>query len=379
MIWVLLGALGNHIAASFGLSSAQKGLMTAIPLLAGSGLRLLLGLLADAIGPKKTGLAGMLLTLLPLAGGWLWADSLEKVFVVGLLLGVAGASFAVALPMASRWYPPQYQGLAMGLAGAGNSGTLLATLFAPRLAEWFGWRAVFGLAIVPLLLALIVFALFTKDPPGSRGQNVSEYLALLKEPDTYRFCFFYAVTFGGFVGLTSFMPIFVHDQYSASTVLAGDLTSLCVLSGSLMRPLGGWLSDRWGGLRVLMALYGLITVCLLAMAGLPSLNTAVVLLFCVLGFMGLGNGAVFQLVPQRFVGKVGAITGLVGAGGGIGGFFFPLILGWFKQYRGSFGLGFAVFAGLAGLALVSLAIAQRKWVGLWLAEGGLAMEEGRGA
>jgi len=367
--------LGNHIASDFGLGPAQKGLMTAIPLLAGSVLRLILGALSDAIGPKKTGAIGMSLTLAPLLGGWLWADSLERVFLVGLLLGVAGASFAVAMPMASRWYPAQHQGLAVGIAGAGNSGTVFATLFAPRLAESLGWHAVFGLAIVPLSVAMLIFCIFAKDPRRTHGtQKAAEYLSLLKEPDTHRFCFLYAVTFGGFVGLTSFMPIFLHDQYGASAVLAGDLTTLCVLSGSLMRPIGGWLADKVGGIRMLMGLYGLITVCLLGIAPAPSLTTAVACLFCALGFMGLGNGAVFQLVPQRFAGRMGAVTGLVGAGGGLGGFFFPVVLGWFRQYYGSFGVGFGLFAVVSALALVSLLIAQRRWVGSWLADGGRALQ-----
>ena len=142
-----------------------------------------------------------------------------------------------------------------------------------------------------------------------------------------------------------------------------------------MRPLGGWLADKLGGVRVLMGLYGLIAVFLLAMAPLPSLITALLFLFFVLGFMGLGNGAVFQLVPQRFAGRVGAMTGLVGAAGGVGGFLFPVVLGWFKQYSGSFGIGFSLFAALSGFALINLLIAQREWVGLWLAEGGRAMQE----
>lgn len=376
MIWVLLGALGNHVAGDFRLSPAQKGLITAVPLLTGSFLRLVLGILADRIGGKKTGVIGMALTLAPLLGGWLWADSLERVFLIGLLLGVAGASFAVALPMASRWYPPQHQGLAMGIAGAGNSGTVFATLFAPRLAELYGWHAVFGLAVIPLSVAMIVFLVFAKDPPSACGTlRVSEYLSLLKEQDAYRCCLFYAVTFGGFVGLVSFLPIFLHDQYGASMVLAGDLTTLCVLAGSLVRPLGGWLADKLGGIRLLTVLYGLITLFLFAVTPLPSLWITLPLLLLAVGCMGLGNGAIFQLVPQRFQGRVGAMTGLVGAGGGLGGFLVPVVLGWFKQYYGSFGIAFSVFAVISGLALINVAIARRKWVGVWLAEGGRAIQK----
>ena len=165
MVWVLMGALGSFIAEDLGLSNAQKGLMTATPLLAGSAFRLILGPLSDHIGSRKTGLIGLVLTLIPLLTGWLFADSLATVILVGIMLGVAGASFAVALPLASRWYPPEHQGLAMGLAGAGNSGTVLASLFAPRFAQHYGWQPVFGLAMIPILLTLVVFFLLAKDSP----------------------------------------------------------------------------------------------------------------------------------------------------------------------------------------------------------------------
>src|SRR5262249_52351436 len=140
--------------------------------------------------------------------------SFPKLLVVGLLLGVAGASFAVAVPLAGRWYPPRYQGLAMGIAGAGNSGTALATFFGPRLAEDWGWQAVFGLALAPTLLTALVFALCAKDSPNQPAPRpLAEYGRALGRRDTWWFCLFYGVTFGGFVGLASFLNIFFHDQY----------------------------------------------------------------------------------------------------------------------------------------------------------------------
>ena len=165
MVWVMLGALAVFIAEDLHLSASEKGLITAIPLLAGSGFRLVLGPLSDHIGSRKTGLIGLALTAVPLLFGWLFAHSLADVVIVGIFLGVAGASFAVALPLASRWYPAEHQGLAMGIAGAGNSGTVMAALFAPRLATHFGWQPVLGLALVPIAATFVAFFFLAKDSP----------------------------------------------------------------------------------------------------------------------------------------------------------------------------------------------------------------------
>jgi NNP family nitrate/nitrite transporter-like MFS transporter len=381
MVWMLLGALGNYIAADLGLGPAQKGLMTALPLLSGAVLRLLFGQLTETWSAKRTGSLGLAITALPLLGGWLWADSLGAVFAVGVLLGVAGASFAVALPLASRWYPKECQGLVMGLAGAGNSGTLLATLFAPRLAETHGWHAVFGLALAPLAFVALAFGLFAKDAPEAASQSrstsqtppaVAGLLAVLKERDAGLFSLFYAVTFGGFVGLASFLSIFLHDQYGVSRVRAGDLASLCVLAGSFLRPVGGRLADRFGGIRLLSALYGAIALLALGAAQLPALGVAVILFVALMACLGLGNGAVFQLVPQRFGERVGVATGILGAAGGLGGFCLPTAFGLLKQLTGSYASGLALVTGLAVVALATLAVAQGDWIGVWIAKHGRA-------
>ena len=166
MVWVLLGVLGVYVSKEFGLSPAQKGLMAALPILGGSLARFPMGLLVDRLGPKKTGILGQLIVMIPLVWAWQSGTSFPQVMALGLLLGVAGGSFAVALPLASRWYPSQHQGLAMGIAGAGNSGTVLAALLAPRLAEALGWHAVFGLALIPVSVVLVGFTLFAKESPS---------------------------------------------------------------------------------------------------------------------------------------------------------------------------------------------------------------------
>jgi NNP family nitrate/nitrite transporter-like MFS transporter len=373
MVWVLLGALANAIVVDYPLSDSEMGLMVAVPILGGALLRLVLGVMTDHLGARRTGIIGLMLTLAPLLLGWLWADGFDRLLLVGLLLGVAGASFAVALPLASRWYPPRYQGLAMGIAGAGNSGTALATLFGPGLAEWLGWHAVFGLALIPVLVTLVVFVALAQEAPNRPAPRpLIEYATVLKQRDTWWFCLFYSVTFGGFVGLASFLSIFFHDQYHLGRVEAGYFATLCVIAGSFFRPVGGYLSDRFGGVRMLTLLYLGVGLTMFAMTPLPPLEVATGLLFLGMGLLGMGNGAVFQLVPQRFAREIGVVTGVVGAAGGIGGFFLPTLLGVLKQWTGSFGGGFLVFA-LSGLGCTAaLLYVSRSWQTVFLRQGGLA-------
>jgi NNP family nitrate/nitrite transporter-like MFS transporter len=337
-----------------------------VPLLGGSLFRPVLGMLGDHIGGRRAGLIGLALTILPLLLGWQAARTLEHFYAIGFLLGIAGASFAVALPLASSWYPPQYQGLAMGIAGAGNSGSLLATLAAPRLAQRFGWAGTFGLMMLPLVAVFVLFAVIAKDSPQRRTrQTWRDYAAVLKEPDTLWFSFLYGLTFGGFVGFTSFLTTFFYEQYHVSKVSAGDFTTMVVVSGSLLRPVGGWLSDRVGGYRLLLLLLVGVAFCLAATSTLPSLPVAIVVLFAMVGCLGMGNGAVFQLVPQRFADRMGLITGVVGAAGGLGGFFLPSMLGAVKDTMGTYGPGLlllavAFFAG----ALVLLQLGS-VWTTRW--------------
>jgi NNP family nitrate/nitrite transporter-like MFS transporter len=373
MVWVLVGALANSIVADFGLNDAERGFLVAVPILGGALLRLVLGLMTDRLGARRTGLAGLAVTLVPLLLGWLWADSMPRLLLVAVLLGVAGASFAAALPLASRWYPPRYQGLAMGIAGAGNSGTALATFFGPRLAEAYGWHAVFGLALLPVAATLVLFWFCAKDSPARPAPRpLADYLAVLRQRDTGWFCLFYAVTFGGFVGLASFLTLFFHDQYQLSRVQAGSFATLCVLAGSCLRPVGGHLADRVGGIRMLVGLYlgvGLLTA---GLAALPPLAWGTALMFLTMGLLGMGNGAVFQLVPLRFPRDVGVLTGVVGAAGGVGGFLLPNVLGGLKQLTGSFAGGFLLFALAAAVCSVLMARVGRQWEGAFVGRGGRA-------
>jgi NNP family nitrate/nitrite transporter-like MFS transporter len=363
MVWVLLGVLGVYVSKEFGLSPAQKGLMAALPILGGSLARFPMGLLVDRLGPKKTGILGQLIVMIPLVWAWQSGTSFPQVMALGLLLGVAGGSFAVALPLASRWYPSQHQGLAMGIAGAGNSGTVLAALLAPRLAEALGWHAVFGLALIPVSVVLVGFTLFAKESPSQPAPKpLASYFEILRQRDILWFSLLYCFTFGGFVGLASFLVMFFHDQYEISKIAAGTLTAVCVFSGSMARPLGGFLSDRHGGVRMLTAVLALAALGLMGIATLPSIRLAVPLIFATMGILGLGNGSVFQLVPQRFRKEIGVVTGFIGTAGGLGGFLMPSLLGLLKQATSTYAAGFLALA-LAGAGCLVVIVGQkRRWV-----------------
>jgi len=356
---------------------AVKLLLIGIPLLAAGFWRILLGVLADRFGSKRVGVASMFFTLLPLIVGWQFGTSYNSIVFMGFFLGLAGASFAVSLPLASRWYPGNLQGVAMGIAGAGNSGTVLATVFAPLLAKTYGWHGVFEIMMIPVVLTLVAFALMAKDAPNAKKPSkAADYVAVLKQADAGWFCLLYFVTFGGFVGMSSFFNTFFVDQYDAPKAAVGLWTWPFIIAGSLLRPIGGALADRLGGIRMLTLLYSVI---ILSAVGtgliITNFNISCVLLFLMMGALGMGNGSVFQLVPQRFRAEIGVMTGLVGAAGGIGGYYLNFALGHLHDSFGTYAAGFYAFAGIAVVALVVLRAVAPGWERKWLGKGGVSQED----
>ncbi|HWG07053.1 MAG TPA: nitrate/nitrite transporter, partial [Beijerinckiaceae bacterium] len=363
-VWVLLGPLAVSIGQDLHLDAGEKGLMVATPVLVGAVLRVVNGILVGQWNARRTGILMQLVVIAGLGTAWAFGiHSLPQVLALACVLGVAGASFAIALPMVSYWYPPEYQGVALGLAGAGNSGTVFASLLAPALALALGWRNVIGLAALPLVAVFVFFLFAAKDSPNSPPRKtLADYMRLLQITDAWWLMFFYSVSFGGFVGLSSFLPIYFHDQYQLSTVTAGYFTAGCVFAGSFARPFGGALADRIGGTRALSFIYAVVAVALftVAKAALPA--TGALAIFVVgMTALGMGNGAVFQLVPQRFGRDVGLMTGLVGMTGGIGGFYLAASLGYAKQFTGDYAFGFAVFAALAIAAWGGIAAVRLRW------------------
>lgn len=375
MVWVLLGPLGVAIAKDLHLDPAHKGLMVAVPVLSGALLRVPLGMLVDRFRARRVGIGAQIMVIAGLGGAWmLGIHGFAETLLLGTLLGLAGASFAVALPLASGWYPPEHQGTALGIAGAGNSGTVLAALFAPGLAVAMGWQNVVGLAAIPLMLALGLFLVLAKDSPNPpQRKTLADYGKLLRIGDTWWFMYFYSVTFGGFVGLAASLTIYFNDQYGLPAVTAGYCTAGVVFVGSMVRPLGGWVADRVGGVRALTCLYAVAAMAFATIAsGIGSIWLAMPVFVVGMLALGMGNGSVFQLVPQRFRREIGVMTGLVGMTGGIGGFYLASSLGYSKQLTGSYGAGFLVFALLAATALVAISGVRRRWRTTWAAAHGAA-------
>jgi len=397
MVWVMLGPLSLYITQELGLPVEEKFTIVAIPILCGAFLRIPLGMLADHFGPKRTGILAQISVISGM--GYVFVFGLHsklELEALGAILGLAGASFSVALPQASRWYPPQYQGVVMGIAGAGNMGVVLDSMIVPTLAEKFGWQSVFGFLLIPLVLVLLFYSVMAKDAPEKRASvSWGNYAKLLKDSDSWWFMFFYSITFGGFVGLGNALPLYFSNWYHVSGVAAGLMAALVVFAGSLFRPVGGLLADRVGGVRALQWLFVVVALCYATIAFLPEglapeaaqMATAKIagwsvrdmpaiawgstaIFFFGAMALGMGNGAVFQLVPLRFRGEIGVMSGLVGAAGGVGGFFLAKSLGISWAAYHSFGPGFSLFAGLPLLGLVGLFMVKRRWRTTWGAVSG---------
>ena len=365
MVWLLMGALSLTLAQDFHLSQTDTALVVSLPLLSGALLRVVAGWSSDWYGAKPTGvliLAGELAVVL---WGWLGVHSYVELLLVAVLLGIGGASFAVTLPLASRTYPAAHQGLVLGVVASGNVGTVLILFLAPRIAALGGWHDVFGWMILPIALAFAVFVLLVRDDRQSRrderdAQWWHNVAVMIRHSKAYWLCGLYAVTFGGFVGFCSILPLFFHEQYHVNGIAAGSIAALSGLVGSLIRPFGGYSADRIGGLRTLMLSLPLIMGIVAALGEVTGASVAVVLMVVAVGAMGVGNGVILQLASEWFPKQIGLASGIVGAAGGIGGFLLPLWLGTLKEVTGSYRTGLWVFAVATGIAWGAVLLAERR-------------------
>lgn len=373
-VWVTNGAMAPFIKESLQLSPAQLGVMLSVPIFAGALMRFPLGVLAQYIGRKNATLVEMGGIALALLYGYFFVETFSHLVAMGVLLGIAGASFGVALSLGSGSFPARYKGLAMGLVGAGNVGTSLSALLAPVLAQAYGWKAVYGIAAVGLLIPVLVMVLLAKEPDDvDKHASFRDHIACLFEKDGWAFSLIYAVTFGGFIGLTTFLPSYYHDQFGVSKVQAGQLTMLAAFMGAALRIFGGWISDHWGGINTLTTVLVVISVSLLA-CGLSGGSVVVTTLLLMLCFaaLGAGNGALFQLVPLRWPTTTAVAGSMIGEIGALGGGLVPNAMGLSKQYAGTYFWGFALFALLSLLVLLMMRSLQLRWTRTWAERGGRA-------
>ncbi len=396
MVWTMLGPLSTEIGEAVALgghimTAGEKATLLSLPILSGALLRIILGFGVDKFGPKKTALTAQLIVIASLLIAFLQGNSItyNQLLIVALGLGFAGASFAVALPQAGQWYPPKLQGVVLGIAGAGNIGVVIDFIFAPKIAELWGWNAVFGVGAVMATIVFVAYLFLAKDAPASvytpRPKKLRDYGKLMKDKDTWWFALFYAISFGGFVGFAGYMKVYLMSTYSVDMgtfgidvfnepnvkVIAGYFGALTIFAGAVLRPVGGNIADKIGGIKALYFFYGAVAllVTLTALVKLPFF-VAIFVLFLIMANLGMANGAVFQLVPQRFGKDIGIMTGLVGAAGGIGGTALIKTLGWSKGAFDGYMVGFLIFAGVVLVAIVGLSMVKTRWRTTWGVQAG---------
>ena len=345
-VWVLNGAMAPFISEEFKLDAAEKGFMISVPVIAGALMRFPLGLMSQYIGRKNAAQVEMGMICLGLFFGWTCVETMVGVITMGVILGIAGA---------------------------GTSGAVLAVLFAPPLAKAYGWKAVYGMSIVPMALAMVLLQLLAKEPPDREHKSLRDYLKILIDRDAWVFNLMYMLTFGGYIGLTSFLPTLFHDQYGIPKQSVGQYSAVIIIMASILRVIGGYMADRVGGLRLLRGLGFIIILTTAAAAMLPA-DPWVMVVIMVLCFsaMGAGNGAVFQLVPLRFRTTTAVAGSLVGEIGALAGGFLPNAMGLGRQYQGSFTPGFLSGTVLAVVVLIALKLVTKEWTTTWVGEGGKA-------
>ena len=359
-VWGLIAALAPTFTQEYKLSATEKSLMIAIPVLLGSIGRLFAGILADRFGGRLTFSALLVFAAIPaIAIGF--STSYAQLLIFGLLLGVAGTTFPVGVGFTSKWFSAEKQGTALGVYGMGNIGQSIAVFFAPVLALLLGWRAVFFIFAAITLIWGAVFYLFARDASNvTQRKSLMDSLSVLKGSRlAWILSLFYFLTFGGFVALALYMPTFLREIFNLTPTDAGARTAGFVVLATVLRPVGGWLADKIGGAKVLLFVFVAIAVFSLFLSFSTIALFTVGALGCAAA-LGLGNGAVFKLVPQYFSKETGTVTGLVGAFGGLGGFFPPLELGLVKDATGSYILGFVL---LSVFAVICLAVNYVTFLG----------------
>lgn len=365
--WSLLSPLAPQLQKQYQINDFWISVVIAVPVILGSLARIPMGIFTDRFGGRRMMTGLLLFSIIPLLG-MTTAANLVSFLIWGFLLGVVGSSFAVGVPYVSRWFTPERQGLVVGVFGIGNIGTAFSARFAPQIAQTMGnWQPVFFIFAGIVLVTAIAFYLLAGEEARSTGpaKTIGQQLAVLRrERLVWLFSLFYFVTFGGFVAFSLYLPKLLVDNFGLDKLDAGNRAAGFVVLATLARPVGGWLADRIGGANILFVVFAITPVMALILALQPGIIILTICFLVLAILLGLGNGAVFKLVPQHFAKEAGTVTGLVGAAGGLGGFFPPIVMGLVKTTLGSYALGYillaAVAVGCLALALLVLRPSRSK-------------------
>jgi MFS transporter, NNP family, nitrate/nitrite transporter len=358
--WSMLGPLGPTLQKQLDLSEFQLAIAVAIPVVLGSVMRIPIGILTERHGGRRVFTALMAYSIVPLVLLANFHDSFAAVVVIGFLLGVTGASFAVGVPFVNQWYAKERQGFALGLYGMGMGGTVLTALTAPKIAKHWSLATPFWIAAALMTVMTVVFWLFARDAPVTGPRPAVSFGAPIKvfrdQPRARALTLFYFLSFGGFVAMFLYLPKLLTGVHHLTKTDAGYRSAGFALLAVVARPVGGWLADRIGASRVLRLSFAgtgaLAIVLALTYKHMVPLTIACLTMAVALG---LGTGAVFKLVAQWFPADVGAVTGVVGAAGGLGGFFPPLVMALVKSLWGSYLVGFLLLAAVAAACMLVLA------------------------
>ena len=365
--WSMFGPLGPTLQTHLHLSDFQLAFAVAIPVVLGSLMRIPMGILTGRYGGRVVFTVLMAYSVIPLVLLALFHDSFATVVVLGFLLGVTGSSFAVGVPFVNRWYDKERQGFALGIYGMGMGGTVLAALSAPKIAKHWSLAAPFWIAAALMAAMAIVFWLAARDAPSAAPASAQQKLSFAAPLKIFRhsarawaLTLFYFLSFGGFVALFLYLPKLLTGVHHLTKTDAGYRAAGFALLAVIARPLGGWLSDRIGAERVLRITFTAMIALGIALA-LTYRHMVPLTITCLTSAiaLGLGTGAVFKLVAQWFPSDVGPVTGVVGAAGGLGGFFPPLLMAIVKSLTGSYALGFILLAAIAAMCLIVLAAIDR--------------------
>jgi len=352
--WSLIAPLAKRFQDDLNLTNTRTLMLTAVPVVLGSLLRIPVGALTDRLGGRVMFPIVLVVSAIP-AAIFGFVEGYTALIIVGFFLGIAGSSFAVGVPFVAGWYPKERQGFALGVYGMGNIGTAIAAFGAPAIVDWLGREALGIVAAILLVATAVVFYSMAEDPP--RGPAV-DYGAVLRSGwKLWRLALLYFVTFGGFVAMAVFLPKLLRDWFDISLTNAGLRAAGFTVVATFARPVGGFLSDRIGSATVLVVAFvgaGLDAAWLAHIASDPTWVPVTIACLTLAAFLGLGNGAVFKAVPLDFPEATGAATGIVGAAGGLGGFFPPVVMGIVKDHFDTYALG---FIGLVVFAVVCLVVA----------------------